>query len=209
MTHFSIRLPQHQARLVALADRLSPRAARLRTRPPTRCRSTSTASANLLPDRRRRSSRRREAAFELNAAPGHAALDGVLLRPQRTEDVLRLRSHGRRQPPPSLDSRTGFDDRLRTSFPQSPATPLRMQLAEDMALLRRDMPFARAREMLEEQRQAARRGRTAQEALADLETLAARARPLIREPDTLTRIRRAIQFGWLLQLGKFRQYLMR
>jgi hypothetical protein len=47
----------------------------------------------------------------------------------------------------------GFDDRLRGLFPEIAGDPnYAMQLAEDMAMLRRDMPFARAREVLEEQR---------------------------------------------------------
>jgi hypothetical protein len=54
----------------------------------------------------------------------------------------------------------GFDDRLRGLFPEVSADPgYAMSLAEDLALLRRELPVARAKEVLEEQHQAAEEAR--------------------------------------------------
>jgi hypothetical protein len=54
----------------------------------------------------------------------------------------------------------GFDDRLRTLFPEIAGDPgYAMTLAEDMTLMRRELPFARAREVMEEQRKAAEEAR--------------------------------------------------
>ena len=64
---------------------------------------------------------------------------------------------------------TGFDDHLRDLFPEIAGdAAYASQLAEEMALLRRELPFARAREALEEERQAA--GGPARAGLALLET---------------------------------------
>jgi hypothetical protein len=50
----------------------------------------------------------------------------------------------------------GFDDHLRELFPAIAGDPsYASRLAEDMAMLRREMPFARARELYELERQAA------------------------------------------------------
>jgi hypothetical protein len=57
----------------------------------------------------------------------------------------------------------GFDDRLRNLFPEIAGDPGHASfLAEEMALLRRELPFARAREMLEEERLAAESERRTQ-----------------------------------------------
>jgi hypothetical protein len=54
----------------------------------------------------------------------------------------------------------GFDDCLRTLFPEIAGDPgYAMTLAEDMTLMRRELPFARAREVMEEQRKAAEEAR--------------------------------------------------
>jgi hypothetical protein len=54
----------------------------------------------------------------------------------------------------------GFYDRLRTLFPEIAGDPgYAMTLAEDMTLMRRELPFARAREVMEEQRKAAEEAR--------------------------------------------------
>jgi len=57
----------------------------------------------------------------------------------------------------------GFDDRLCTLFPEVAGDPgYAMTLAEDLAMLRRDMPFARSKEALGDERLAvddAQRGR--------------------------------------------------
>ena len=51
----------------------------------------------------------------------------------------------------------GFDDRLRGLFPQIAGDPgYASQLAEDMMMLRRELPAARAREVIGEDREAAR-----------------------------------------------------
>jgi len=48
---------------------------------------------------------------------------------------------------------TGFDDRLRALFPEVGGDPAyASQLAEDMTMLRRELPLARAHEIIEEQR---------------------------------------------------------
>lgn len=53
----------------------------------------------------------------------------------------------------------GFDDRLRVLFPQVAADPsYASQLAEDAMMLRRQLPSGRAREILEEERRAAEEG---------------------------------------------------
>jgi hypothetical protein len=50
----------------------------------------------------------------------------------------------------------GFDDRLRTLFPEIAGDPAyASRLAEDMTMLRRQIPSGRAREIVEEARQAA------------------------------------------------------
>jgi hypothetical protein len=55
---------------------------------------------------------------------------------------------------------SGFDDRLRWLFPEIAGDPgYAMVLAEDMAMLRRDLPFGRAREVLDEHRRAAEEAR--------------------------------------------------
>jgi hypothetical protein len=55
---------------------------------------------------------------------------------------------------------TGFDDRLRSLFPQVGGDPAyASQLAEDMTMLRRELPLARAREIIEEQRRVAEAAR--------------------------------------------------
>jgi hypothetical protein len=55
---------------------------------------------------------------------------------------------------------TGFDDRLRTLFPQIDGDPAyASQLAEDMTMMRRELPSARALEMIQEQHRTAREAR--------------------------------------------------
>jgi septal ring factor EnvC (AmiA/AmiB activator) len=54
----------------------------------------------------------------------------------------------------------GFDERLRSLFPEVAGdAAYASQLAEDATMLRRELPSARAREMLEEERQAAEEAR--------------------------------------------------
>ncbi len=56
----------------------------------------------------------------------------------------------------------GFDDRLRTLFPEVTGDAYHAsQLAEDMTMLRRELPSARARELLEEERNEAQAARAA------------------------------------------------
>ena len=57
---------------------------------------------------------------------------------------------------------TGFDDRLRALFPAVTGDPeYASQLAEDTMMLRRELPSARAREIMEEQREATRQAKAA------------------------------------------------
>ena len=54
----------------------------------------------------------------------------------------------------------GFDDRLRTLFPQIEGDPAyASQLAEDMTMMRRELPSARALEIIQEQHRAAKEAR--------------------------------------------------
>jgi hypothetical protein len=57
---------------------------------------------------------------------------------------------------------TGFDDRLRTLFPQIDGdADYASQLAEDMTMMRRELPSARALEIIQEQRRASNEARAA------------------------------------------------
>ena len=153
MSRFSIRLPQHQARLIALAIGYH------LARPGSELdRETMSEYKHglreLLPDVESQLEQA-GAAFEMNALQGtllSTAFSSVLSE-LKMYSVFDTMSGDSRRP---RSTAPGFDDRLRALFPQIAGDPgYAMQLAEDMAMLRRDLPFARAREMLEEQRQAA------------------------------------------------------
>jgi len=150
MTSFTIHLQQHQVRLVALAVtyHLARPGSEIDRETMTEYRHGLRA---LLP----------EIDEQLDAPAATvdlSALQGVLLSTAfssvmgelKMYSVLDTMSGESRRP---RSTAPGFDDRLRGLFPEIAGDPnYAMQLAEDLAMLRRDMPFARAREVLEEQR---------------------------------------------------------
>ena len=161
MTRFALRLPQHQARLVALAvayhlarpgseldrDTMSPYQHGLAELP---------AVLDPYLDAE-------FAAIELNPLQVtllSTALSSVLneLKMYSVFDTMAGASARPRSTAP------GFDERLRSLFPQIAAdAAYASQLAEDATMLRRQLPLARARELLEGERlatrEAARAGR--------------------------------------------------
>ncbi len=151
MTSFTIRLPQHQARLVALAVSYH------LARPGSEIDRTTMQEyrhglRELLPIVDAQLDQP-QVTIDLSA------LQGVLLSTAFSSVMSELKMYsvfdtmaGESRRPRSTAA--GFDDRLRVLFPEVAGDPrYAMQLAEDMAMLRREMPFARAREVLEEQRQ--------------------------------------------------------
>lgn len=152
-TRFALRLPNHQARLLALAvsyhlsrpgseidhETLTEYPHGLREIAPE-------IEAQLDAD---------SAALELNPLQMvllSAAFSSVIseLKMYSTLDALAGPSPRPRSTAP------GFDDRLRTLFPEIAGDPsYAARLAEDMTMLRRQLPSARARQIIEEQRQAA------------------------------------------------------
>jgi hypothetical protein len=150
MTTFTIRLPQHQARLVALAvgyhlarpgseidrDTMAEYKHGLREVLPAIDAQIDepVATIDLNP---------------LQAVMLSTAFSSVLSELKMYSVFDRMSGESRRP----RSTAAGFDDRLRWLFPQIAGDPAyAMELAENMALLRRDLPFARAREVLEEQR---------------------------------------------------------
>lgn len=157
MTRFHVRLPQHQARLVVLAIgyHLSRPGSELDRETMAEYRH---GLRELLPAVEAQIDAP-AAEFEMNALQGtllSTAFSSVLseLKMYSVFDTMAGESRRPRSTAP------GFDDRLRELFPQIAGDPgYAMQLAEDMALLRRELPFARAREILEEERREAEAAR--------------------------------------------------
>jgi hypothetical protein len=157
MTTFRIKVPQHQARLVALAVgyHLARPGAEIDPETMTEYRH---GLRELLPLIEAQVDEP-AAEFELNplqATMLSTAFSSVLseLKMYSVFDVMAGNSRRPRS------TAAGFDDRLRDLFPAVAGDPMyATQLAEDMAMLRRDLPFARAREVLEEQRKAAEEAR--------------------------------------------------
>ncbi|HUF54611.1 MAG TPA: hypothetical protein VMR52_12685 [Dehalococcoidia bacterium] len=160
MTTFTIRLPQHHARLVALAIgyHLSRPGAEIDR---DSMREYEHGLAEVLPviDSQIEDE---IATVDLNA------VQAVLLSTAFSSILSELKMYGLFDQMAGGSTRprstaTGFDDRLRWLFPEIAGDPgYAMVLAEDLAMLRRELPFQRAREVLEEQRKAAeetRRGR--------------------------------------------------
>jgi hypothetical protein len=157
MTTFRIKLPQHQAKLVALA--ITYHLARPGSElDPDTMSQFKHGLAELLPIVEAQLEER-EATFDLNA------LQGMLLSTAFSSTLSELKMYsvfdrmaeGSRRP---RSTAPGFDDRLRSLFPAIAGDPsYASRLAEDMALLRREMPFARAREEWELERQAAQLAR--------------------------------------------------
>lgn len=96
-----------------------------------------------------------QAAFDLNPLQGmllSTAFSSTLSELKMYSIFDRMAGDSRRP----RSTAPGFDDHLRDLFPEIAGDPsYASRLAEDMAMLRRDMPFARARELYEEERQAA------------------------------------------------------
>jgi hypothetical protein len=153
MTRFSLRLPNHQARLVALAIsyHLSRPGAEL---DPETLTDYQHGLAELLPliDAQVQAD-----SAELEVTP----LQAVLLGTSMSSVVSELKMYSVFDTMSGASSRPrsaapGFDARLRALFPQVADDPsYASSLAEDMTLLRRELPSARAREIIEEQREAA------------------------------------------------------
>jgi hypothetical protein len=152
MTTFTIRLPQHQARLVALAVGYH------LARPGSELnRDTLTEYRHGLREVLPAIDAQIEepvATIDLNplqAVMLSTAFSSVLSELKLYSVFDRMSGDSRRP----RSTAPGFDDRLRWLFPQIAGDPAYAnELAEAMALLRRDLPFARARAVLEEERQA-------------------------------------------------------
>jgi hypothetical protein len=160
MTTFTIRLPQHQARLVALAVgyHLSRPGAEIDR---DSLREYEHGLAEVLPVIDAQIDAE-TATLDLNAVQAtllSTAFSSVLSE-LKMYSLFDSMSAGSKRP---RSTAPGFDDRLRWLFPEIAGDPAyAMILAEEMTLLRRELPFQRARELLEEQRQeaeAARRSR--------------------------------------------------
>ncbi len=152
-TRFALRLPNHQARLVALAVSYH------LARPGSEIDHETLSEyehglAEVLPlieEQLETDS----AALELTALQTmllSGAFSAVIseLKMYSTLDTMAGDSRRPRSTAP------GFDDRLRTLFPEVSGDPgYASRLAEDMTLLRRQIPSARAREIIEEDRRIA------------------------------------------------------
>ncbi len=151
MTTFTIRLPQHQARLVALAIGYH------LARPGSELDRDTMAEyrhglREVLPAI---DAQIEEPVATIDLNPLQAVMLSTafssVLSELKMYSVFDAMSGDSRRP---RSTAAGFDDRLRWLFPQIAGdSAYAMELAEHMALLRRDLPFARAREVLEEQRQ--------------------------------------------------------
>jgi hypothetical protein len=158
MTRFSLRLPQRQARLVALA------VAYHLARPGSELdhdtmREYEHGLVEVLHTLEPQLDAQ-EATLELNA------LQVTLLSAALSSVVNELKTYTMLDITPGSRPRSaapGFDDKLRSLFPEVAADPpAASDVAGEAAILRRQLPLARARELLEEERRAAekeRRGR--------------------------------------------------
>ncbi len=150
MTRFSLRLPQRQARLVALA------VAYHLARPGSELdRDTIREYEHGLsevPQALDPQLDAQEATLELGPLQVtllSAALSSVV-NELKTYAMLDITPGGRPR-----SAAPGFDDKLRSLFPEVAAdAPAASDLAGEAAILRRQLPLARARELLEEQRTA-------------------------------------------------------
>ena len=162
MTTFTVRLPRHQARLVALAVsyHLSRPGSEI---DPDSMREYTHGLAEVLP--------LIDAQIEEEVATlDLSATQAVLLSTAFSSVLSELKMYSLFDSMAAGSSRprstaAGFDDRLRRLFPEIAGDPAyAMVLAEDLTMLRRELPSQRAREVLAEQRAAAeeakkRRGR--------------------------------------------------
>ncbi len=154
MTRFALRLPNHQARLVALAVSYH------MARPGSEIDHETLSEyehglAEVLPVIDGQLNQE-SASIELSPLQTmllSGAFSAVIseLKMYSTLDTMAGASHRPRSTAP------GFDDRLRALFPEIAGDPsYASKLAEDMTLLRRQVPSTRAREIIEADRKAAR-----------------------------------------------------
>ena len=153
MTRFGLRLPNRQTRLIALAVsyHLSRPGAELN---PDTLAEYEHGLAELLPVL--------DSQLDLETAVLEVSpLQAVLLSTAMSSVISELKmysvfdtmSEGSRRP---RSTAAGFDDRLRTLFPEVTGDPAyATMLAESMTMLRREIPSGRAREIIGEERQAA------------------------------------------------------
>ena|SRR5438093_7741762 len=150
MTRFALRLPERQARLIALAAgyHLSRPGAEL---DPETLADYRHGLAEVLPAIEAQLGRQ-SVVIELNS------LQVVLLSTSLSSVISELKmysvfdtmSGGSGRP---RSTAPGFDDRLRRLFPEIAGDPLfASQLAEEMTMLRRELPAARAREIMDNER---------------------------------------------------------
>ncbi len=150
MTRFSLRLPQHQTRLVALAVsyHLSRPGSEL---DPGTLTEYEHGLSEILP----------VADEQIDAETATVeltALQATLLSTAMSSVISELKTYllvdtmsGSSARPRSVA--LGFDDRLRQLFPEVATDPAHTQvLAKDLMMLRRELPLKRANELLEEQR---------------------------------------------------------
>jgi hypothetical protein len=150
---FGLRLPNHHARLIALAIsyHLSRPGAELN---PDTLNEYEHGLAELLP---LITAQLDEDMVEFEITPFQAVLlstatSGVISE-LKMYSVFDTMAGDSRRP---RSTATGFDDSLRELFPEIAGDPqYATRLAEELTLLRRDLPSARAREIIEEERQAA------------------------------------------------------
>ena len=152
MTLFALHLPNHQTRLVALAVsyHLSRQGAELN---PDTLHDYEHGLAELLPIL---DGQLEYETAEIEVAP----LQAVLLATAISSVISELKMYSVFDTMSGTSNRPrstapGFDDRLRTLFPEIAGEPsYAVILAEHMTLLRREIPFSRAREIIEGERQA-------------------------------------------------------
>lgn len=158
MTRFALRLPQHQARLVALAvayhlarpgseldpETLSDYAHGLRELQPVIEAQVESDSAML-------------DLTPLQAVLLSTALSSVVSE-LKMYSVFDTMSGASRRP---RSTAPGFDERLRSLFPAIAGdAEYASRLAEDMTILRRELPSVRAREVIAEEKRAAEEARS-------------------------------------------------
>jgi hypothetical protein len=158
VTRFGLRLPQHQARIVALAiayhlsrpgseldpDTLSDYRHGLRELQPVIDAQVESEAATL-------------ELMPLQAVLLSTALSSVVSE-LKMYSVFDTMSGASRRP---RSTAPGFDDRLRSLFPEIAGdAEYASQLAEDVTMLRRELPSARAREVIAEEKRAAEEARS-------------------------------------------------
>ena len=153
MTRFALRLPNHQARLLALAVAYHLARPGAEIDPETMS-AYRHGLAEVLPEI--------EGQIEAHAvALELSPLQTVLLSTAFSSVISELKMYstldimaGTSKRPRS--TAPGFDDRLRALFPEIAGdASYASRLAEDMTMLRREVPSARARAIIEEERQGA------------------------------------------------------